>query len=100
DERARAGKDRTGVVRVEASSAGGRVRFLVSDDGRGIDPQVVSQAAARMGLIEPGALLSNEMCLRLIFRPGFSTTTAVSSLSGRGVGLAVVENAVERAGGA
>jgi two-component system chemotaxis sensor kinase CheA len=100
EERVRAGKPRAGSVRLEASSAGGRVRFLVSDDGRGIDPAIVSQAAAKMGLIENGSLLSTEMCLRLIFRPGFSTTSSVSSLSGRGVGLAVVESAVERAGGA
>jgi two-component system chemotaxis sensor kinase CheA len=100
EERRRAGKPPAGGVRLEASSAGGRVRFLVSDDGRGIDPRIVSQAAAKMGLIENGSLLSTEMCLRLIFRPGFSTSATVSSVSGRGVGLAVVENAVERAGGA
>ena len=100
DERARAGKEAAGAVRIEASSAGGRVRFLVSDDGRGIDPHVVSEAAAKLGLIERGLCFSSERSLRLIFRPGFSTATTVSSVSGRGVGLDVVESAVERAGGA
>jgi len=100
EERVRAGKEPSGAVRVEATSAGGRVRFLVSDDGRGIDPKVVSQAAANLGLIENGILLSSEKSLRLIFRPGFSTALSVSRVSGRGVGLAVVESAVERAGGA
>ena len=100
EERARAGKEPAGAVRVEASSAGGRVLFLVSDDGRGIDPKVVSAAAAKLGLVENGTVLSSEKSLRMIFRPGFSTTSSVSSMSGRGVGLAVVESAVERAGGA
>jgi two-component system chemotaxis sensor kinase CheA len=100
EERVRAGKEQVGAVRVEASSAGGRVRFVVSDDGRGIDPKVVSHAAAKLGLIENGTLLSSEMSLRLIFRPGFSTALSLSSVSGRGVGLAVVESAVEHSGGA
>lgn len=100
EERAQVGKTPAGTVRIEASSAGGRVRFLVSDDGRGIDPEVVSLAAAKLGLIKKGTLLSSEKTLRLIFRPGFSTASSVSDLSGRGVGLDVVESAVERAGGA
>jgi two-component system chemotaxis sensor kinase CheA len=99
-ERARVGKRPIGTVRIEASSAAGRVRFLVADDGRGIDPEVVSRTAAKQGLVEKGTLLSSEKSLRLIFRPGFSTASAVSSLSGRGVGLDIVEHAIERAGGA
>ena len=100
DERARAGKAPSGSVRIEASSAGGRVRFLVADDGGGIDPEIVSAAAAKLGLVEQGTLLSSEKSLRMIFRPGFSTAAGVSNVSGRGVGLDVVESAVERAGGA
>jgi two-component system chemotaxis sensor kinase CheA len=99
-ERARVGKKPIGTVRIKASSVAGRVRFLVADDGRGIDPEVVSRAAAKHGLIEKGTLLSSEKSLRLIFRPGFSTASAVSSVSGRGVGLDIVEHAIERAGGA
>ena len=99
-ERARAGKKPIGTVRIEASSAAGRVRFLVADDGRGIDPEIISRAAVKHGLVEKGTLLSSEKSLRLIFRPGFSTASAVSSLSGRGVGLDIVEHAIERAGGA
>lgn len=99
-ERERAGKPALGSVRIEAGSAGGRVRFLVSDDGRGIDQKIVSEAAAKLGLVEEGTLLSSEKSLRMIFRPGFSTSANVSNVSGRGVGLDVVENAVERAGGA
>lgn len=100
DERAQAGKASVGHVRIEASSTGGRVRVLVTDDGRGIDPEVVSQAAVKQGLIKEGSLLTSEKSLRLIFRPGFSTAAAVSNVSGRGVGLDIVERAIERAGGA
>jgi two-component system, chemotaxis family, sensor kinase CheA len=99
EERISAGKNRTGAVRIEASSAGGRVRFLVADDGRGVDPQVVSRAAVKLGLIDKGTVLSIDRSSRLIFRPGFSTAATVSTVSGRGVGLDVVETAVERAGG-
>lgn len=99
-ERVRAGKGAVGNVRIEASSSGGRVRFLIADDGRGIDPEVVSKAAARLGLVAEGTLLSSEKSLRLIFRPGFSTAATVSSVSGRGVGLDIVERAIEHAGGA
>lgn len=99
-ERQQAGKPAKGVVRLEASSSAGRVRFLVADDGRGIDPQRVSHAAAKLGFIEAGSVLSPEMSLRMIFRPGFSTVSEVSSVSGRGVGLDIVESSIERVGGA
>ena len=98
--RQQAGKPATGVVRLDANSSAGRVRFLVSDDGGGIDPRRVSEAAAQLGFIDPGTLLSQEMSLRMIFRPGFSTSSEVSTVSGRGVGLDIVESAIERVGGA
>jgi two-component system chemotaxis sensor kinase CheA len=100
DERVKIGKSRKGSVRIEVNSTGGRVRVLVSDDGRGIDPQLVSQAAAKLGLVDEGTVLSRDMSLRMIFRPGFSTTANVSTVSGRGVGLDVVESSIERVGGA
>jgi two-component system chemotaxis sensor kinase CheA len=99
-ERAATGKVPAGTVRIEANSAGGRVRFRVSDDGRGIDPQVVSEAAAKLGIVDEGTLLTTEKSLRLIFRSGFSTSSQISSVSGRGVGLDIVESAIERVGGA
>ncbi|HEX8846514.1 MAG TPA: ATP-binding protein [Pyrinomonadaceae bacterium] len=98
-ERGRIGKKKHGRVRLEATAAGNRVVVRVSDDGRGIDPLRITRAAVAQGLIEAGRLLTKEQCLRLIFRPGFSTAASVSSVSGRGVGLDVVERAVEQAGG-
>lgn len=99
-ERVRAGKKPSGSIRIVAGIDRGRARVVVTDDGRGIDPQFVSQTAVDLGLIEPDFLLDIEQSLRMIFRPGFSTTRAVSSVSGRGVGLDVVERAIEQVGGA
>jgi len=98
-ERLAAGKAARGLVRVEASGEAGLVTLRVSDDGRGIDPARVAGAARARGLLGPGAEVTREQALRLIFRPGFSTAESVTSASGRGVGLDVVERAVEQFGG-
>jgi two-component system chemotaxis sensor kinase CheA len=99
EERRAAGKPDMGRVRVEASTEGGLVVLRVSDDGRGVDAALVARAAAVAGLVAPGARVTQEQALRLIFRPGFSTAERASLVSGRGVGLDVVERAVEEAGG-
>jgi two-component system chemotaxis sensor kinase CheA len=84
---------------VEASTDGSRVALRVTDDGRGVDPERVAREAAERGLVPPGAPVSERQALRLIFRPGFSTAADVSLVSGRGVGLEIVEREVEEAGG-
>jgi two-component system chemotaxis sensor kinase CheA len=93
------GKSENGTVRIEAVSEGSRVRLRVTDDGRGIDPERVARVAVERGLIEDGTGLTKHESLRLIFRPGFSTADLVSDVSGRGVGLDVVERAIEQVGG-
>ena len=98
-ERLAAGKPAAGCIRVEADSEGGLVVLRVSDDGRGVDVAAVGRAATAAGLVAPGATLTDAHALRLIFRPGFSTAARASLVSGRGVGLDVVERAVEEAGG-
>ena len=100
EERRRAGKPERGRIRLEAIAEGSRVLLRVIDDGRGIDPERIRRAAIERGLIAPDSRLEGEQHLRLIFRPGFSTAANVSAVSGRGVGLDVVERAVEQAGGA
>lgn len=100
EERIAAGKDRVGKVRVEITADEGGATFLVGDDGRGIDSAAVTRTAVKIGLIKSDAQLSIDDSLRLIFRPGFSTASEVSTISGRGVGLDVVESAVEQRGGA
>jgi two-component system chemotaxis sensor kinase CheA len=74
----------------------------VKDDGRGIDPAVVAQAAIERGILtarQAGEMASHEL-LELIFIPGFSTRPQVSDISGRGVGMDVVKTNARRLGGA
>ncbi|HEX8354258.1 MAG TPA: ATP-binding protein, partial [Pyrinomonadaceae bacterium] len=99
EERLAAGKPAAGRVRIEADAEGGLVLLRVSDDGRGVDSDAVARAAVAAGLAAPGAHIAEAQALRLIFRPGFSTAERASLVSGRGVGLDVVERAVEEAGG-
>lgn len=98
-ERAHQGKPERGRVRLEALSEGSRIRLRITDDGRGIDPARIRRAAIERGIIESEQELTRQQCLRLIFRPSFSTASAVSNMSGRGVGLDVVERTVEQVGG-
>jgi two-component system chemotaxis sensor kinase CheA len=98
EERTAAGKNPTGRVKLAAFSEGSRIHITVTDDGRGIDLDRIVAAAREHG-IAAGAGLTMDQCLRLIFRPGFSTTPEVSELSGRGIGLDVVDRGMEQAGG-
>ncbi|HYR74430.1 MAG TPA: ATP-binding protein [Pyrinomonadaceae bacterium] len=98
EERTAAGKPTTGRVKLAAFSEASRIHITVSDDGRGIDLDRIAEAAREQGIAN-GASLTMDQCLRLIFRPGFSTTAEVSELSGRGIGLDVVDRAMEQAGG-
>ena len=97
DERKAAGKKVTGTVRLSASNRSGRIYITVTDDGRGIDMKRVVEAATEHGIA--GADLSLDQCLRLIFRPGFSTSDEASEFSGRGIGLDIVDRAMDIAGG-
>lgn len=97
--RIQAGKKKRGLVRIEAVNEGSRCRIRVTDDGRGIDPHLITEAAMRLGLVAATYDLDFERSLRLIFRPGFTTLASASNVSGRGVGLDVVETMVEQVGG-
>jgi len=98
-ERLQEGKKPRGIVSIEAVSEGSQSRLRVVDDGRGIDPVLVTKAALRLGVLPGDSTLDIERSLRLIFRPGFTTVASPSGISGRGVGLDVVETAVEQVGG-
>ena len=99
--RAAAGKDPEGTLRLRAVQEGSHVIIEVSDDGAGISVDVVREKAIERGLItaERAAQLSERELLQLIFLPGFSTATAVTKVSGRGVGMDVVRTNVEKIGG-
>jgi two-component system chemotaxis sensor kinase CheA len=97
-ERARAGKRAQGVLRLNAYHQGNQVVIEVSDDGRGIDAEKVRQRAQSQGLLtaEQASRLSEAETLELVFRPGFSTAEEITELSGRGVGLDVVQSVLQR----
>ncbi|RDS81834.1 chemotaxis protein CheA [Dyella psychrodurans] len=99
--RERAGKSRKGKVTLSASQRGERIVISVSDDGRGMDPEVLRRKAVEKGVIDAtqAARLSEVECYELIFRPGFSTAATISDISGRGVGMDVVKTRVAELGG-
>lgn len=100
EERRAAGKDEAGKIMLSARQAGGEVIITIKDDGRGINRERVRAKAESSGLIQPGAVLSDQDLLQLIFAPGFSTAAQVTNLSGRGVGMDVVKKTVETLRGA
>lgn len=95
EERLAAGKDAKGKVILSAHQTGGEVIITIKDDGRGINRERVRAKAEASGIIQPGATLTDQDLLQLIFQPGFSTAQAVTNLSGRGVGMDVVKKTVE-----
>ena len=98
-EREANGKPGEGVVRLTAAHRSGRIVIEVADDGRGVDRPRVKAKAIEKGLIPADAQLSDEEIDNLIFAPGFSTASAVSDISGRGVGMDVVKRSVQALGG-
>lgn len=101
DERERAGKSRKGKVTLGASQRGERIVITVSDDGRGMNPEVLRRKAVEKGLMDEAqaSRLTENECYEIIFRPGFSTAATVSDISGRGVGMDVVKTRVVELGG-
>jgi two-component system chemotaxis sensor kinase CheA len=98
EERRRLGKPEIGAVTLRLDTLGNRLRLDIEDDGRGIDPRAVAEAAVNGGFLSTteAAALSPPELLRQLFRPGFSTAPAVTGLAGRGMGLSVVQEAVAR----
>ena len=97
EERLSARKKSVGRVTLSAANQSGRIHINVRDDGRGIDVARVAAIAAEQGI--SAKTLSQDQCLRLIFRPGFSTSEEISDIAGRGIGLDVVDRAMDVAGG-
>jgi len=99
--RERAGKPKVGRIELRLRADGGMLAVTIEDDGAGIDPARVKQAAVEKGLVarSQALLLSDREALELIFLPGFSTRADVTETSGRGVGMDVVKRKVEALGG-
>jgi two-component system chemotaxis sensor kinase CheA len=98
EERSRAGKPAKGNITVSLAEQGGnRVEIVISDDGRGIDFGLVKAAAQKHGIAETSELerMGESGIIRLLFRSGLSTSPIITELSGRGLGLSIVEERVE-----
>jgi two-component system chemotaxis sensor kinase CheA len=93
--RAAAGKSPQGTVHLSAVHSGAHVLIKISDDGKGLDPDLIRAKAVEKGLITADAELSQGEIFSQIFTPGFSTAKEVTDVSGRGVGMDVVKRSVE-----
>jgi two-component system chemotaxis sensor kinase CheA len=98
EERRKQGKKPQGMVRLNAYHHGNQVVVEITDDGRGIDAQKIRTKAIELGLTTPeeAARLTEAETLDFIFRPGFSTAEQVTEVSGRGVGMDVVQSVLHR----
>lgn len=99
--RRQAGKREAGTIRLAASHEDNQVVIRIEDDGAGMDLERLKQTAIAKGLItdEEAGRLTEKEALALIFRPGFSTAAQVSEVSGRGVGMDIVRDSIERMNG-
>ncbi|HET6151314.1 MAG TPA: chemotaxis protein CheW [Marmoricola sp.] len=100
-DRVAAGKPTQGRLLLRSFHESGQVVVEISDDGKGIDPEVLTRVAIERGVIthdQAGRMEQREI-VNLIFRPGFSTAAEVTNVSGRGVGMDVVRTNIERIGG-
>ncbi|MBW0238097.1 chemotaxis protein CheA [Pseudomonas taetrolens] len=100
-EREAAGKPRGGRVILSAEQEGDHILLSISDDGKGMDANVLRAIAVKKGLMDKDAAdrLSESDCYNLIFAPGFSTKTEISDVSGRGVGMDVVKTKIAQLNG-
>jgi chemosensory pili system protein ChpA (sensor histidine kinase/response regulator) len=99
EERRRVGKPVTGKITVDTSQEGTEIVIRFSDDGRGLDIGAIRRRAIEQGLIGEDSDLSDDELIQFILVSGFSTARAITHLSGRGVGMDVVENEVKQLGG-
>jgi len=97
--RQKLGKSLTGQIDLNITRQGTDVLVSFSDDGKGIDPEIIRIKAVEKGLISADQELVAEEILQFIFHPGFSTAQQVTQISGRGVGLDVVQSEIKLLGG-
>lgn len=98
-ERVAAGKSDTGHLNITVDREGGDVVIIVKDDGKGIDATAIRAKAIEKGMISADDALSDHDVLQYIMQPGFSTAEKVTQISGRGVGMDVVDSEIKQLGG-
>ena len=97
EDRVAAGKDKLGIITLDAVQKASEVLIIVSDDGRGLNREKIIEKSKANGLIsDNGENLSDDEAYQLIFEPGFSTAQEVTDISGRGVGMDVVKKNIEK----
>jgi two-component system chemotaxis sensor kinase CheA len=94
-----AGKSPEGTITIELAKDRGGLRVVMADDGRGIDLGAVERRARESGLLPTGAAATKDELLELLFASGFSTSDEITEISGRGVGMGAVREAVKAVGG-
>lgn len=101
EERLAKGKSREGNILLSAEQEGDHILLVISDDGHGMDAELLRRKAVEKGLMDKDAAdrLSRSECFDLIFAPGFSTKTQISDVSGRGVGMDVVKTKIAQLNG-
>ena len=99
EQRLQAGKPAVGTIAITTYRKGGDIVIHLADDGRGLDVAKIRQVAIDRDLILESAALSDHEIAQFIFHPGFSTSDQVSQISGRGVGMDVVNSEVRQCGG-
>lgn len=101
DDRENKGKPREGNVVLGAAQEGDHILLTISDDGAGMDPEVLRRKAVEKGIMdeEAASRLTESECFALIFAPGFSMKQDISDISGRGVGMDVVKNSISKLNG-
>ncbi|MBN1546243.1 MAG: chemotaxis protein CheA [Syntrophaceae bacterium] len=95
-DRLRSGKPEKGLIRLSAYHRGGNIVIEIADDGRGLNKEKIMEKAIKNKVVQSGDGLSDAEIYRLIFLPGLSTAEKVTDISGRGVGMDVVKQAVEK----
>jgi len=100
-ERERAGKPRVGTITLSAEQEGDHILLLITDDGAGMNADVLRRKAVEKGMYDQGGAdrLTDQECYNLIFAAGFSTRDQVSDVSGRGVGMDVVKTKISQLNG-
>ena len=101
EDRKTSGKNESGTIKLEAEHQGSHVRVAITDDGKGLDREMLGQKAIEKGLTTPEKLeqLADEDVFGFIFAAGFSTAKQVSDFSGRGVGMDVVRTNINKLNG-
>ncbi|NTW06241.1 MAG: chemotaxis protein CheA [Syntrophaceae bacterium] len=96
EERIKLGKPEKGLIQLKAYHRGGNIVIEITDDGRGLDRNKILQKALKNGMIQSEEGLTDQEIYKFIFLPGLSTAEKVTDVSGRGVGMDVVRQAIEK----